>query len=375
MLVLNAGHASTETRVSAEISEGVLFVEKRLLIFIAACFYYSGIIHLAYWLKRRRGPYLTILNYHQAAEGGLLRDHLLYLRRYYRVMHLDAALDELYTPNKNKDPKRSKRAPIVVTLDDGYNDNYTHGLQAATELQVPITIFLIPGYIESGERFWWLEGDYLLAHTQVNEATLEGKTYHLNQPGERAELLQLINLRTRHASSVAERETFIAQARQALGNPTGDTTSEELARPMNWDRALEMDKSPWISFGAHTVHHPILGYLANPEEAAYEVHESHVALEQRLGHSIRSFAYPVGWLDQAGYYGVRAVHESGFDWAVTTVYGFNTPDTDPYLLLRLEVDVNEHWLILAAKASGFWDSFTNMIRTITRSTPAHTRGK
>jgi hypothetical protein len=100
-----------------------------------------------------------------------------------------------------------------------------------------------------------------------------------------------------------------------------------------------------------------------------------VILEQRLGHPLRSFAYPVGWLDQAGYYGVRAVHESGFDWAVTTVYGFNTPETDPYLLRRIEIDVNEHWLILAAKASGFWDSFTNLIRVLTRTTPAHTREK
>ena len=348
-------------------------MEKRILTFLAACFYYSGIIRLAHWWKRRQGPYLTILNYHQAAEGGELRDHLLYLQRHYRVMHLDAALDELYTPNKNKNNSSERRAPIVVTLDDGYNDNYTHGLKAVTELQVPITIFLIPGYIESGERFWWLEGEYLLAHTQVSEATLEGKVYHLNQPDERAALLQLINLHTRSAPSVAEREAFIHQVRQTLGNPTGDTPREELARPMNWERVLEMDKSEWISFGAHTVHHPILGYLANPVEAAYEVHESHAILEQRLGHPLRSFAYPVGWLDQAGYHGVRAAHESGFDWAVTTVYGFNTPDTDPYLLRRIETDVNEHWLMVAAKASGVWDQFTMLLRTITRSTPAPTR--
>jgi peptidoglycan/xylan/chitin deacetylase (PgdA/CDA1 family) len=348
-------------------------VEKRILIILAACFYYSGIIRLACWWKRRQGPYLTILNYHQAAEGGELRDHLLYLRRHYRVMHLDAALDELYTPNKNRSARTERRAPIVVTLDDGYKDNYTHGLKAASELQTPITIFLIPGYLDNGARFWWLEADYLLAHTQVSEATLEGKTYHLNQPGERAALLHCINQRVRNAASVAEREAFIQLARQALGNPTGMTDQERLALPMTWEEALEMDKSEWVSFGAHTVHHPILGYLANPEETAYEVHESHTMLEQRLGHPLRSFAYPVGWLDQAGYYGIRAVHETGFDWAVTTVYGFNTPETDPYLLRRIETDVNEHWLIIAAKASGVWDSFTHAVRVLTMRTPAHTR--
>ncbi|HEY0755332.1 MAG TPA: polysaccharide deacetylase family protein [Ktedonobacteraceae bacterium] len=340
-------------------------MEKRILTFLAACFYYSGLVGLAYWLKRRQGPYLVILNYHRAAENGELRDHLLYLRRHYRVMHLDAALDELYSPNKNRHARTDRRAPIVVTLDDGYYDNYTHGLAAAGELQTPITIFLIPGYIDSGARFWWLEAGYLLAHTRVSEATIVGQLYRLNNPAERQALAQLIAGRVRNAASVAEREDFIQQVRQALGNPTELTEEDRLALPITWEQALEMDKSEWISFGVHTMHHPILGYLSNPEEAAYEVHTSHVVLEQRLGHPLRSFAYPVGWLDQAGYYGVRAVHESGFAWAVTTVYGFNTPETDPYLLRRIEIDVHEHWLMLAAKASGVWALFTDAVRIAT----------
>ncbi len=348
-------------------------MEKRLLTFIAACFYYTGIIHLACWWRRRQGPYLVILSYHRAAENGTLRDHLLYLRRHYRVLHLDAALDELYAPETSPQRKSDQLAPVVVTLDDGYNDNYSHGLTAANELQTPITIFLVPGYIESGERFWWLEADYLLSQTQVHEATIEGKTYHLQQPAERADLAQLINSRVRNASSVAEREAFIQVVRDALGNPTRLTDEDKHSLPMNWEKILEMDKNEWVSFGVHTMHHPILGYLANPAEAEYEVHESHTVLEQRLGHPLRAFAYPVGWLDQAGYHGVRAVHESGFDWALTAVYGFNTPDTDPYLLRRIETDVSEHWLMVAAKASGVWDRFTTLVRTLTLRTPAHTR--
>lgn len=340
-------------------------MQKRILTFIAACFYYSGLVSLACWWKRRRGPSLAILNYHRAAEGGVLRDHLLYLRRHYRVMHLDAALDELYTPNKNKSARTDRRAPIVVTLDDGYYDNYTHGLKAASELQTPITIFLIPGYIDSGDRFWWLEADYLLAHTQVKEARLEGQLYHLDNENERKALIQLINAHVRNATSVAERAAFVHLARQALGNPTLITAEDKLALPITWEEALEMDKSEWVSFGAHTMHHPILGYLADPAEAEYEVHESRTVLEQHLGHTLRSFAYPVGWLDHAGFHGVRAVHEAGFDWAVTTVYGFNTPETDPYLLRRIEIDVHEHWLMLAAKASGVWSLFTDLVRVLT----------
>ncbi len=150
-------------------------MRKRLLTIIAACFYYSGLVKLARWWIRHLGNRLVILNYH-CATGGDLRSHLLYLRRHYRILHLETALEDLYMPSKNGEV-RDRRTPLVLTFDDGYHDNYTHAFTLACELQVPITIFLIPGYIESRCRFWWLEGDYLASHAQVSEAAIEGRTF------------------------------------------------------------------------------------------------------------------------------------------------------------------------------------------------------
>ena len=62
------------------------------MLAVAACFYYSGAVRLARWWHRRRA-YTIVLNYH-AASGGYLREHMRYLRRHYRVMHLEAALEE-----------------------------------------------------------------------------------------------------------------------------------------------------------------------------------------------------------------------------------------------------------------------------------------
>src|SRR6266571_9386055 len=121
---------------------------------IATCLYYTGLVKLARWRTRRSGQRLVILCYHQAT-GGDLRQHLLYLRRHYRVLHLEAALEELCTTHKNGVHRKDRRTPLVLTFDDGNHDNYTHGFKLASELQVPLTIFLIPGYIESGSRFWW----------------------------------------------------------------------------------------------------------------------------------------------------------------------------------------------------------------------------
>ena len=119
-----------------------------------------------------------------------------------------------------------------------------------------------------------------------------------------------------------------------------------------------MEESGWVSFGAHTMHHPVLSYLADPAEVQGEVEQCRAILEQRLGHRVRTFAYPIGQPQHIGSNAIRAVHQAGYDWALTTVYGFNTPRRDPYLLRRVEVDVNQHWLVLAAEAAGLWGFFS-----------------
>src|SRR5438034_2104030 len=166
-------------------------------IFVAACFYYSGLVRLARWWRQRSGPHLIILTYHRAS-GGDLRRHLLYLRHHYRMLHLEEALEELYASPGERKQGRDRRTPLVLTFDDGYHDNYTHAFALARELQIPITIFLIPGYVESGDYFWWREGERLAYRAQVDEATIEGRIYQLSQPEERNALAQAIDAHLRH---------------------------------------------------------------------------------------------------------------------------------------------------------------------------------
>jgi peptidoglycan/xylan/chitin deacetylase (PgdA/CDA1 family) len=335
---------------------------RRVEMLIAACFYYSGLVKFVCWWTRRSRK-VVILCYHHTT-GGDLRQHMLYLSKHYRMLHLEAALEELYTPNKSKQQQRDRRTPLVMTFDDGYNDSYTHGAALAGELQVPITIFLVPGYIESRSRFWWQEGDHLVHHAQVSEVTLKGQTYHLDKLEERKALANAIDALVRHSTSVAEREEFLISIRKALAVPsTIPAEDEEIATlPLSWKEVQKMEKSEWVSFGAHTMHHPILAYLTDPAEIQYEVSECRDVLARQLGHPVRTCAYPVGELKHIGENALCAVQEAGYDWALTTIHGFNSPRTDPHLLYRFVVDVDQHWLMVASKASGVWDFCLRLCR-------------
>ncbi len=311
---------------------------------------------LVRWWTRRAGPKLIILCYHHGA-GANFQQQLRYLNRHYRVLHLEEALRELYEPQKYGPPKNGRRTLLALTFDDGYHDNYTDGFAAARETHTPMTIFLIPGYIESGKRYWWERAAQLVRHTKVSEATIDGCNYHLDKLDERQALTQAIEARLRLAPSVAEREEFLCTVRKALAEPSLTYADEKPSLPLTWPEIHEMKESGWISFGGHTMHHPILGYLTDPLEAATEVCESREMLEEILKHPVRTFAYPYGRSKHIGENGRNGVRAASYDWAVTTIHGFNTPQTEPHFLHRILVGADQHWLVVAAKTSGVWEFF------------------
>ncbi|HZS78641.1 MAG TPA: polysaccharide deacetylase family protein [Ktedonobacteraceae bacterium] len=329
-------------------------MRKFVMIFVAACLYYSGCVRLARWWNRRK-PRVIVLNYHEAS-GGYLREHMLYLQRHYRVIHLEDALEQLDSGLQGDDP----RTALVMSFDDGYHDNYSHAFPLARELNIPFTVFLIPGYIDRDRRYWWLEERHLLKHTKVEKIALDGKILHLNDPSERLELAQTITRHLHTAPSVAEREAFLTMLHQTLDVPAGLAEEEETTRPLTWQEIRAMQESGLISFGAHTLHHPILSSLIDEKELLDEVKECRTVLEQQLGRPVRSFAYPVGQVQHISKGVVQAVQQAGYKWAFTTVNGFNDQKSNPYLLRRIETDVSQHWLILAAEAAGLWSLFARL---------------
>jgi peptidoglycan/xylan/chitin deacetylase (PgdA/CDA1 family) len=340
-------------------------MRERVRVFVAACFYYSGLVKLAHWWIRRSGRRLIILNYHRAV-GENLRLQIRYLYRHYRILHLETALEELYAEHNAEKPTHDRRMPLVLTFDDGYRDNYTNGFVLARELQVPFTVFLIPGYIESGDRFWWLEGKRLVKRAQVDKVAVDGQLYYLNQPEARDRLARTIDSRLGHSRSVAEREAFLAAICESLNVPATFTMEDEASLPLTWTEIRKMEESGLVSFGAHTMHHPILAYLADPDEVKREVDECLTVLEQRLSHPVRTFAYPIGKFEHFGEQGLHAVKAAGYKWALTTIEAVNTPKSDPYLLNRLPGDVEQHWLVMASELVGLLGIFSRIRKNYER---------
>src|SRR6266581_6330945 len=228
-------------------------MHNRVRTCVSACFYYSGLVSLVHWWMQHSERHLIILCYHRAA-GGNLRSHLFYLRRHFRILPLETALEELYMSHKKGVQMEDRRTLLALTFDDGYYDNYTHAFTLACELQVPITIFLIHGDMDSGNSFWWISR--LIRLARVDQVTLEGRTYHLDHQEERKALAQVIDARFSYGTSSTEREEFLASLYKILAVPSSVVLKEEPAPLLTWAQVREMQESGWVSYGTHTIHHP-----------------------------------------------------------------------------------------------------------------------
>jgi peptidoglycan/xylan/chitin deacetylase (PgdA/CDA1 family) len=105
---------------------------------------------------------------------------------------------------------------------------------------------------------------------------------------------------------------------------------------LDWGELVELEAAG-IRIESHGISHRPLADLAL-DEAAREIVLSKLRLEDRLGRSVRSFAYVKG--SEAHYKPVHLslLRQAGYDVAFTSVSGANDRNTDPLRLHRYNVE-------------------------------------
>src|SRR3989344_6199457 len=119
---------------------------------------------LSKYKKRLKNWFLKpsfILFYHRIAEVSddphllsvspkRFEDQLKYLQNNFKII----SLKEFAQNFKNE---KIIRNSIVITFDDGYVDNLINALPILKKLQIPATVFVTAGKINSNEPFYWDE--------------------------------------------------------------------------------------------------------------------------------------------------------------------------------------------------------------------------
>lgn len=110
-------------------------------------------------------------------------------------------------------------------------------------------------------------------------------------------------------------------------------------RLLNWQEISEMSSNN-ISFGSHTMSHPILSKMP-VESAKEEILDSKSIIEEKTGLPVKHFAFPNGRAEDFNEELKQYCQKIGFESVSTAIYGNNHIDkTDVFALKRLSPGKN-----------------------------------
>ncbi|WP_431297629.1 polysaccharide deacetylase family protein [Tabrizicola sp. BL-A-41-H6] len=284
---------------------------------------------------RLRGNPVTVLCYHTIGPdtGGPdawtvlraadFRAHLAALQESHDIVDLDRALAD--------GPGHRGRPRAVLTFDDGEAGNHRYLLPILTELQLPVTIFVATGQIETGQPYWFdrIMGA-LTAGADVDLATHGLGRWHIPPtpgPSRWATVSSLLETLKRTAPDcrAAIVDDILSRYPLPPGRPPlGPMTRAELA---------EIARSPRVTIGAHSHCHNLLDQLPLVEAEA-SIARSRSLLRDWTGQEVAHFAWPNGNHTPALR---QRAQRLGFRSAAALDMRLWRAGADPYALPRLGI--------------------------------------
>lgn len=266
-----------------------------------------------FMLHRFRAPEIGV----EGHDPKILRAALEALRRErFEIVPLKTLFEDLAAGRNHARPA------VAFTIDDGYLDHATVAAPVFAEFDCPVTTFVTTGFIDSKLWFWWDRIEYVFANTRrvSAEVSIGGRNLQYawrNAPERRAALSDFIS----ECKALTEDQKGGAVDALAHSAEVDIPANPPLCyAPMTW-ADLRRCESMTMTFGAHTVTHPILSRTSDAQSRR-EIAESWNRLRAEAARPVPVWCYPNGQSGDFGDREIRSLTELGFIGAVTGVTGY-----------------------------------------------------
>jgi peptidoglycan/xylan/chitin deacetylase (PgdA/CDA1 family) len=301
-----------------------------------------------------------VLMYHRVEETSIdpwklsvspknFEDQLKVLKSTGLVIPMEELVDQFYS-------KKELKPAIVITFDDGYEDNYLNAKPLLEKYGLPATFFITNKHIGQQKEFWWDELAHLTLeelrlperiefqcmdkyfHFELKEeAILNKDIFQLNKgwdglnmaPTLRAELyLQLWKILS--PMTYEDQQSVLEKFRNCIGVQAHKKVSNYC---MSENQLASLAGNSLFTLGGHTNSHPLL------PAHCYEFQENEIRinkeyLENYVKYNINTFAYPSGKGNEDSNKALKAL---GFDLAFNTRKRGVVLGDDPFQIGRIQV--------------------------------------
>jgi len=211
-----------------------------------------------------------------------------YLKIFFNPITIAQLID--MQVNEIKLPKRT----VIVTFDDGFDDNYLNAYPILKESSFPATMFISTHYINTGEQFWFDKLTNVILTTEKTEISIPELDLTYIHDGTLSKRRSIaLDILSKLKSIKNEKRLVVLDYIYTHYKPGFETDNlENLSRPLNWEQVKIMSDDI-IEIGSHSVTHPILSSI-NKGDLYSELKESKVQIEQKIKTDVLSISYPVG---------------------------------------------------------------------------------
>lgn len=295
--------------------------------------------------KRARGK-LTVVTFHRVLPEQLrqqypypgicvtpeeLRWFCSFFQKYFTIGPL-THLHERWLQGEPTD-----RPLLAITFDDGQLDNLQYGLPVLDEFGYQATFYIPVAGVDQATILWHDRMGYCaLAARNQGENAMQKTLGLAGKYGIPTSLsASFENHLVEHAKRIPsdKRLELVAAIEEML-----KSQPPEWGRLMTWDEIRAMH-TQGHEIGSHSMTHTLMPQC-NDNELHYEMTASRKRLEAELSSEIHSFCYPNGDFDARS---VAAAREAGYRNAVTTRWGKNEHEANPYELRRCDINPFNNW--------------------------------
>lgn len=263
-----------------------------------------GALPLARIINSSLSDNLTILAYHRIYDMGNEDDfpfdpelisattndfkaQMSYVKKHYNPITFNNLINHI-----NHGKKLPKR-PIIISFDDGHEDNYTNAFPILKNLEIPATIFISTEYIDSDRIFWFDWIAHLIYKTNSKNISLNNGSFisTINEgiDARRSLTAELLNYLMTLPNTI--RKDCLVEIDQQLDVEISISDNKK-SSALSWSQVVEMSNNN-IEFGSHTVSHPILSKL-DDNELEFELKNSKEEIQNYIHKQVDIIAYPVG---------------------------------------------------------------------------------
>ena len=311
---------------------------------VYSAFYATGVTALR---RARLSRHVLIFTYHSFSDSayGAMGESLpvrafeaqvRHLKRNYEVVPL---ADALRTLEDDGAATRRPKPLAVISVDDGFGDNFHLMAPVIRSAGLPVTVFLATDFLDSGRAPW-----PTLVRAIVQQAQVTRIRFPFEASMATGAERDAAAGRIKRAFKVLEpEERFAAIAELARHAGVRDVRTPP---PLTWAQVRAM-REDGVRFGSHTVYHSLLPFVSR-ETVRRELVESRARIERELDEPCEWLAYPNGDYDDTA---VELARDAGYRAALTQDRGSNVSGDAPLTLRRIQVPHDESLACFACRAS------------------------